>query len=448
MKKILLITYSFPPVAANRSKRATNLVKNLSAFGWKPYVLTVKNPAVCEYDYTYATDYFEGISITRTWSINFGFGKLKKNNSNYSETRPPVFKFSTNFFIKIFASYKDFIFYPDTRIVWFPSALIAGFRIIKRHGIHVIMVIGEPYSSFLIGVLLRFITGLPLVIDFRDEWVGFNEFHYPKRQKILDKLDRMIESIVIRNANLITVTTEGIRKNFIFRYPKYKNKFCYIPNGFDQSDFQNIKVSKHSNRRQLTITYCGSVYEGRTIRFFLQALEEILREHPEFTNDIKFVFVGTKDKAEERFFKKPLLKKIIEDCSFLPHRIALDKMLQSDLLLCLRESDPRISYRYIPGKIYEYLACQIPILALVLQQEEIASLIRRTNSGVIITPDDVKGIKNFLIDALMKIKNGQNFSFKINKLEIEKLAYINSAKALAGYLDRIVNFTDLVEDVI
>lgn len=443
MKKILMVAYSFPPVAMNRSRRAVKLAKYLSAFDWETYVLTVKNPFVLEYNYEFQKESLKNIRIFRTTSLVVNFARIKTKQKNSYESRVSHLREMNNIFINLIIKLKDFIFYPDNRILWLPSALITGMRVIKREKILAIMVIGEPFSSFLIGVLLKLITGRFLIIDFRDEWVGFNQFRYPKRPRLLCKIDKIVEKIVIKKADIITVTTEEIKKNFISRYLEYQNKFYCLSNGFDQDDFLGINKVKHSDNQKLVITYCGSVYEGRTIRFFLKALEELIAEYPQYKDVIKFIFVGTKDSKESIFFEKNIFNNLIDNIGFLSYEKTLEKMIQSDLLLCLEENNKIVARRYIPGKIYEYLASRTPIIALVSEGGEAASLIRKTNSGIIIPPEDIDGIKSFLIYALEKKRNREDLNFKFEEEEIEKLSYFNSSKALASWLDKKVGTTPI-----
>lgn len=430
--RLLLVAYSFPPVAANRSRRAFNFAKNLPLWGWNPHVLTVRNPAVNEYDYQYAQKDLEGITISRSTNFNF---QTHIDKQKGSVSKPPVFKNTTNIFKKFISRAKDYILYPDTRILWLPSAFLTGVRIIKKEKITCIMVIGEPYSSYLIGALLTMVTGVPLVIDFRDEWVGFNEFHFPKRQKLLDRIDRMVEHFVIRKARIVTTSTRGITENFKARYPQLENKFYHLANGFNHEDFEKNQNKKlRQTDKPLTITYCGGVYEGRTLRFFLEALENLIGENSTYAKRIRFVFVGTKDKKEETYFQKPILKDTLEIHGYIPHAEAIEKMRASDYLLCLEENDKRVAYRYVPGKLYEYLGCCVPVIALVSAQGEIAHILNKTSAGVIIPPENVPAIKDFLVKAVWQTESGTE-SFHMNMDAIGNYSYRNTTRRLATLLN-------------
>ena len=384
MKKLLLIAYSFPPVGASRSRRALFLTKYLKE-EWKVFVLTPKRPRVPDYDETLMRLVPPTVTVIRT--------------SSWEPSRFPMKRVSGSFKGKKrggswLRRIGFWIFCPDSRIGWIPFALWRGWKIISKEQIDAIMVIGEPFSSFLIGVFLKRLTHKPLVLDFRDEWVPLNRYRTPDKPSLILRIEEKLEAFVIRQADRITSVTPEIIGHFKKRYPAFTEKFFWISNGFDSSEYPAKERVSAANGKW-TITYAGSLYANRSPQYFFEALEALVKELPSLQERLRFIFLGSAEPSVEPFFQRPLIRRVTERLGFMPYSRTLEILCKSHLLLAIGEKDAAIAPRYVPGKLFEYLGAGRYILALG-EEGCVKDILEATKTGCVVPANDVEKIKETL----------------------------------------------------
>jgi glycosyltransferase involved in cell wall biosynthesis len=424
MKKVLIIAYSFPPVGGGRVRRVLKFVKFLPEFGWQPFVLTVKRPQVPEYDEQLLREISTDIKVVRTNSLEPT--NRMRSLLNITAANKRLSKI-LQILIKICTKIKYFIFLPDTRTGWIPFCVFHGWRIVRSEKIDIIFASAEPFSSFIAAVVLKRITKKPLILDFRDEWVGFSRFYFPGKPTVVRKLEALLEKIVVNNADKVISVTESIIKDFISRYPSKKNKFLCITNGFDPDDFKNI--SKKSEDSKFTITYAGTLYKLRTPAYFLKAVKLVLRQEPDFSKRGRIRFVGTMDGNILELFNDNELKDIIDIEGFLPHQNTLVTMAKSNLLLFIEDQLP-ISNRLLPAKLFEYMATQRPILALA-NDGSVKKIISYTRCGQVIPPTDIEGIAVYLSDFYRNFKAGREIWQQSDCKKIMEFSRKNTTQKLS-----------------
>jgi len=397
LKKILIIAYGFPPVGGGRVRRVVKFIKYLPQFGWQPVILTAKSPFVLEYDKGLLKELDKGIKVYRTKSIELA---AVKNISLENTLRGNGF--IRSFILALAKKFKWWLCVPDSRIGWIPFALWSGFGIIKKESVDVILVTGEPFSSFITGALLKWLTRKPLVLDFRDEWVGFNKYYFPEKSKLVMALEEKLEAFTINKADKVISVTDEIINNFRKSYPREdKDKFICITNGFDPQDYAGIITRKDSGK--FIISYAGTLYSRRTPEYLLRAIELILKESPDLRNKVILRFIGEVDNRIKPLFEDRELKSVIEVLGFLPFIDTINKLAESDLFVYI-EDQVEISERILPAKLFDYLALRRPILALG-KSDFLSEIIRKANVGIVVAPDNVKLIKNALFDFIYKDKN-------------------------------------------
>ena len=286
------------------------------------------------------------------------------------------------------------IFCPDSRIGWVPFAFWKGWRIISREKIDAVMVIGEPFSSFLTGVFLKALTRKPLLLDFRDEWVPLNRYRAPGKPSLVLKVEKRLESFVVRHADRVTSVTPAIINHFKKRYPAFAEKFSWIPNGFDPDEYPAVKKSLTKNGKW-TITYAGSLYKGRSPLYFFEALEKLVEEIPPLAEQLRFIFLGNAEPSVEAYFRRPLIEKVTERPGFVPYAQMVEILCRSHLLLTIGEEEETIASRYVPGKLLEYLGTGCYILALG-GEGCMKEIIESARAGRVVPARDVTKIKETL----------------------------------------------------
>jgi glycosyltransferase involved in cell wall biosynthesis len=436
LKKVLIISYNFPPVGGGRVRRVLKFVKFLSEFGWEPMVLTVKRPNVPEYDYELSSEISDSTRIIRTGSFEFGsLARYIRNCHNGVGGRRDFIGRLRQFLSNIACRLKWWIFFPDSRIGWIPFCIASGYRTIKRESVDLIFATAEPFSSFISAVLLKKFTDRPLVVDFRDEWSGFSDYYFPDKNRIIKKLERLLERFIVKNADVVISVTQPIIRDFIARYPDQKQeKFVCITNGFDPDDFKGLPDKGHNDR--FTITYAGSLYKLRTPEYFLKGVKQFLKREPDFQKRARILFIGTIEKEIFNLLDDDNLRQMVDAPGFLCFRDTLRHLINSDLLLYIEDQVP-ISDRLLPAKLFEYMACKKPIIALA-NEGTVKETIEYTGCGKVVSPYDIRSIVECLEYFYKNFKENRPL-FIANKEKIEKFSRRNLTRKLAEEFDKILN---------
>lgn len=244
----------------------------------------------------------------------------------------------------------------------------------------VVLASGPPFHSFVAALWLSRRLGWKLVLDYRDEWTqsphGFNR---------RDKVNERWESECLNKADLVIFTTRSQLENQLAIFPHVDRKRCIvIPNGWEPSDFPIKRRLERPNEARATIGFFGNLGGWWYPDSFMNTLSELARSHPEISKAIVVQFVGRKSPEVAQLLCRHERSTPIEQIDHISKDLACSMMCSSDILLLF---NPPSLDRYIPGKLYEYIASGRPIL-LYGDGGEMASIVRSLNAGVIIPRDD------------------------------------------------------------
>lgn len=433
-KKVLFISYLFPPAAGGGVQRSSKFVKYLPQFGWRPLVLTVKEPYDFYSDDSLLNDVIDNCDIYRTVSIEpmkwvrkilkRKWQKKILQGEDKSKTLKP------GFLVKL----KTYLLFPDNEILWLPFAVWKGWRIIRKEQPQIIYSTASPFTDHLIALLLSKICKLPWTADFRDLWVDRPNF--PKNKWRL-YIDRKLEKAVVNNADHVITATELMAKRFMELYPDAK--YTSITNGYDEDDFSDA-VQKQ-NDDEFRITYTGIFNkEQRPDKIFL-AVKKVIEQNPEAEGKLKLKFIGQLDNPGDfeniNFLKEHGLEKYSEIVPYQPHNIVISEMFSADVLLLLVGEYPH-SEGVLTGKIFEYIRSGTPILAVVPKRGLAADVIRETNSGIAAANDDVNEIAQAILKLFdLFINNNLANTFYRNNIEVYSRK--NLAKKLSGIFEDILS---------
>lgn len=393
MKKVLIISYYFPPVGGAGVQRVLKFVKYLPQLGWEPIVLTVKNIQYPAYDSSLLEEIPKETKMYRSGSfdplrviylLKKPFGRSKNYCNSFKKTSPFKSKLS------------KFIFIPDNKIGWLFFAVIKGLRVAKKNKIDLIFSTSPPPTAHLVGVLLKKFLKVPLVVDFRDSWETSLE---EKAPTVFHRwLQKKMEKKILDNADSVITVNEQIQTFLQNRYPKVLST-AVITNGYDEDDFASFKEEK---AEYFNIGYLGTFNRINDPTPFLQALSELSQEITEFKNQVKFIHVGMAlDFKLRELLQKYGLEDIAELKGYLSHKESL-KQLSAASILLLVTTDSAGAEVLTTGKIFEYFRVGKPILGILPPSGVAASLIKETKAGVIVSPKNILGIKQILKDYFRK----------------------------------------------
>jgi glycosyltransferase involved in cell wall biosynthesis len=285
---------------------------------------------------------------------------------------------------------------PDASVTWAPTAIPAAVRIVRSEGIDAIITTSPPLSMNLIGASVKKLTGVPWIADQRDSLVlnadrRFERKTVQAKEKALERVVRLVAN----NADGIVAVSEAIADELRGFDPS--GPVRVIPNGCDFDDFAGLEYTPGDRFR---ITHTGSFFGQRNPRAFLSALAS------SGLDDVVARFVGDFRSVDREWVEELDLGDRLELLDYLPHRRALELQRDSEAnLLLLPEAAGR--GKVVPsGKIFEYLAAERPILAAVPTDGAAAKLVRETGAGIVVGPEDEKGIREALVGLHARWKAG------------------------------------------
>ncbi|MET0609443.1 MAG: glycosyltransferase family 4 protein [Gaiellaceae bacterium] len=285
---------------------------------------------------------------------------------------------------------------PDASVTWAPTAIPAAVRIVRNEGIDAIITTSPPLSMNLIGASVKKLTGVPWIADQRDSLVlnadrRFERKTVQAKEKALERVVRLVAN----NADGIVAVSEAIADELRGFDPS--GPVRVIPNGCDFDDFAGLEYTPGDRFR---ITHTGSFFGQRNPRAFLSALAS------SGLDDVVARFVGDFRSVDREWVEELDLGDRLELLDYLPHRRALELQRDSEAnLLLLPEAAGR--GKVVPsGKIFEYLAAERPILAAVPTDGAAAKLVRETGAGIVVGPEDEKGIREALVGLHARWKAG------------------------------------------
>ena len=406
MKKVLVISYYFPPSGGAGVQRCLKFVKYLPQFGWQPIVLTARNADYPAYDESLLTELPPNLPVYRSKIIEPYqlYRALTGKNAGEALDIATLSKDAAQS-RKLTERFSGFIrsnlFIPDARMLWRRYAVREGMKIIAREKPDVIFSTAPPYTCHLIARDLQRKSGLPWLCDFRDSWIGW--VSAAKRTGIAARVELRLENSVLKNASRILTVNPGIQEHLLSRHSKLSDERWYsLPNGYDAADFQNLAPLPKSEK--LILTYAGSLYGKRYPESLFQALLALAETDDRWVKYFEFRIVGRVGRSVLKKMEHPKLKAMIRHVPYVPHRENIRHLLASDMLLLIVDNAPANRF-IVPGKVYEYLGAGKPILTLA-PEGDTTRLIRDLRAGFIAGFDDTRAIRKILAAAMHDWQQG------------------------------------------
>ena len=383
MKKVLIITYYWPPSGGAGVQRWLKFTKYFNHFDIEPTVLTV-NPNKASYPVRDETLLAEtnGIRVITTNTFE-PYGAYKKVSSK-SEIPYSGFANESNpsFIQQVTRFIRGNFFIPDARKGWNKYAIQKAKELLSQEKFDVVITTSPPHSTQLIGLKLKEEFNLPWVADLRDPWTDIYYYKYMNHTSWAKKTDAKMERLVLEKADDIVVVSDAIKKMFASKSVAVDvNKIHVIPNGFDEEDFKKVV---HTSNDEFVITYTGTLSNVYDASGFISAFRSIKAK-------IKLKLVG---RIADDVVKK-LKEENIEIIGHVDHSKSIEYLMKSDALLLIipkMENNEGI----LTGKLFEYLAARKPIIALGPKHGDAAAIIQECAAGKMFNYSDDSSIKEYL----------------------------------------------------
>ena len=373
MKRVLVITYYWPPAGGPGVQRWLKFVTYFKEFGIDPIVFIPDNPHYPITDESIGSELPEGIQIIR-FPIKepYGFANLISKKKITQVSSGIITKRKQSVLEKVLLWIRGNFFIPDARIGWVKPSINFLRNFIADHHVEAIITSGPPHSLHLIGKSLKEETGIKWVADFRDPWTTI---HYHKSLRLTKRAQKKhiaLESEVLTKADHVVVTSATTKKAFqkITQTP-----IEVITNGYDSND--NFKLNLDI---KFTLSHIGTLLSNRNPIVLWEALSELCSENPEFSKDLLIQLAGSVSDAILISIQKYGLMDQCIVLGYLSHQKAIQLQYNSQVLLLIEMNLPETK-AIIPGKLFEYLAAKRPILAIGPVDSDVEKIIEETNSG-------------------------------------------------------------------
>jgi len=411
--KVLLVTMYFPPAGGGGVQRPLKMATHLPALGIETHVLAPDDPKWLHRDEELHPPTQAFVHRARYLGPR---ARLPSEELHGLEGADRLLAQARLLHRRVLL--------PDASVTWLPTAVPAAVRLVKREGIEAVITTSPPYSMNLIGASIKRLTGIPWVADLRDAVLGNADRRFElatvrAKEKALEHVVRL----VARSADAVVAVSEPIADE-VRRFDP-AGLVRVIPNGCDFDDFAGLEYRPGERFR---ITHTGSFFGKRNPRAFLSALAGSGLE------DIVARFVGDFRSADREWVRELELGDRLELLPYVPHKRALELQRDSEAnLLLLPEAAGR--GRVVPsGKIFEYLAAERPILAAVPPDGAAADLVRQTGAGVVVAPDDERGLRDALLGLHARWRAGRLTDGYLSPEQRQRLSRRSRVEELANLL--------------
>ncbi|MEL6614308.1 MAG: glycosyltransferase [Bacteroidota bacterium] len=395
MKRLLLITYYFPPSGGAGVQRTLKYTKYLRAHGVEPVVLTVEEGAYPSLDPTLAADIPEGVEVLRTKALDpFGVYGALTGKSRKDAVAVGSVSDADSLAKKAGLWARANVFLPDARVGWVPFAARAARARIARGDVDAVLTSGPPHSVHLVGLHLRHqlrSLGLRWIADFRDPWTGITFYDELPMTPLAKTLDAKLERRVLRSADRVVTVSPTWARDLDEAGGLRPGTVEVIQNGYDPADFEGVRETVRENAFE--VAHVGSLYGPRDPESLWRAIAD-LRARGEVRR-LRIRLVGRVDAAVEASLDCHGLLPIVDRTPVVPHSEAVRAMARAGLLV-LSIEDVRKDAGILTGKLYEYLASTRPVLALGPVGADADRLLRETSGGTLVARGDAEGAADVL----------------------------------------------------
>ena len=390
LKKVLIITYYWPPAGGPGVQRWLKFVKYLREYGWEPVVLTVENGVYPAIDNSLHNDIPDGVAVIRTRAGNpFRlYNLLKGNKAGQVPVALINHRKKQSLFDKLAIWIRSNCFIPDARKGWYRHAIKEIPRLMHHDQPKVVITTGPPHSTHRIGQWVANKYNIPWLADFRDPWTTVYYNHLMPRTKRTQRIDLACEEEVLRHANCILTVSEAMRQEYEGR----SRRTMVIRNGFDEHDMQEATDSNDPEPR-FVVLHTGNIAPNQHVPVLWDVLKEFCQRDPEFSRHLLIRLVGNVDSTTRNYLEAIGLSSNVEYTGYVSHHEATALMQGASLLLLLIPDAPG-NRAIVTGKLFEYLLARAPILGMGPADGDADAILQQTGRGEMIGYNERQSVKN------------------------------------------------------
>ncbi len=433
MKKVLILTYYWPPAGGAGVQRWLKFVKYLREFGWEPVVYTAENGEMPVIDTSLIKDVPVGVEVLKQpiwepYRIYKWFSGRKKedkiNASFLNENKTPGITEKISVWIR------GNFFIPDARVFWIRPSVRFLNRYILKNNIQYIISSGPPHSMHLIALQLKNKSQhLKWIADFRDPWTNID--FYPKLMltSFADRKHKQLEAQVLLKSDVVLSIgqhmSEEFKSIYLSRGGNEINKFKVITNGYDEEDVMENDQKKDDT---FSLAHIGTLVKDRNPEGLWKVLGKLVKDNAEFASKLQIKLVGKVDLFVKERIAAYHLNTYVKYIDYLPHNEVIREQQRSRVLLLLVNNTPNAK-GILTGKFFEYMASGSPVLAIGPEDGELAGILNETECGLISDFVDEKKLEKHLLYF---------YGHPEHRPNSQNIKYY-SRKALTGQLSKVLN---------
>jgi glycosyltransferase involved in cell wall biosynthesis len=395
MKRVLIITYYWPPSGGGGVMRWLKFVRYFREYGWEPVVYTPENPEMPAVDQSLSEQIPKDLEIVKRpvwepYTLYKKFTGQKKdrriNTGFLAENETPGLTEELSVWIR------GNFFIPDARKYWIKPSIKFLKKYLLENPVDAVVSTGPPHSMHLIALGIKKKFDLPWIADFRDPWTNIDFYPKLKLTRWADRKHRKLEMKVLREADRVVTVSWNWAEDF---KRIYSREVDVITNGFDAADFSGSPGSNKPDSK-FSLVHIGAMNADRNPDVLWTVLGEMCRDNKTFKEQLEIKLIGSNDISVTSSLEKNGLMGNASIVSYLPHAEVIHQTRTAQVLLLPLNDTPNV-LGIIPGKLYEYLASCRPILCLGPRNGDSSRIIKEAKSGTVLSFDDAPGMAEVLL---------------------------------------------------
>lgn len=400
MQKVLIITYYWPPAGGPGVQRWLKFVKYLRDFEVEPVVYVPENPHYPIIDKSFEAEIPSGITIIKQpikepYQLAGIFSKKESKTISFGIIKDEK---QQGFLQKMMLWVRGNLFIPDARMLWVKPSVKFLSAYLKENNIETIITTGPPHSLHLIGKQLKENLPINWIADFRDPWTKIGYHQKLKLTKASQQKHLRLEREVLETADHILTTSFTTKKDFS---KITKKPISVITNGFDDDEVEEVVLAE-----KFRLSHIGSLLSERNPQELWKALQELVTEKEDFAKDLELVFAGKVSESVVSSIKEHHLGNYLIEKGYLSHEESLIQQRKAQILLLI-EIDKEETQGIIPGKFFEYVKANRPILAMGPKDWDVIRLLEETQAGKYFNYTSKEEIKQQVYAWYQEYKSGK-----------------------------------------
>ena len=438
MKRVLIISYYWPPTGGSGVQRWVKFAKYLPEEGWQPVIYTPENPEQLAKDTSLEAEVPEETEVIKTHIIEpYELYKKVLRKSGHSKEAVevnPVNAQHKSLLQKAAMWVRGNLFRPDPRCLWIRPSVRFLKKYLAEHPVDLIVSTGPPQSMHLIGLRLSRETGLPWIADFRDPWTRIFYFKHLQMTKATERWHEKMEKKVLDEASAVVAVSPLVQQEF---QAMTDTPVELITNGFDECDFEGSECTEAYGgpEKNFTITHTGLFAADGNPTVLWDVLSEKCAKDEQFRKLLKIKLIGKNDEQIIKALEDRGLKDMLEDMGYQPHSAAVQEQRTASVLILPLRKEPEYK-AVLPGKLFEYLASFRPVLGIGQTDGAMAMILNETKTGKVIDWEDKEGISEYIEKCWKMHLEGRLTTVGA---DISRFTRRSTTRQMAGLFDRLTS---------